>query len=90
MHTVKPIDEEAIISSAREIKHIITVEEHNKLGGLGSSVAEVIAKNNLDCKLICIAIDDAYSAIVGSQEYLRSYYRLDHVEIIRKAQELLK
>ena len=44
MHTVKPIDEEAIISSAREIKHIITVEEHNKLGGLGSSVAEVIAK----------------------------------------------
>lgn len=90
MHTVKPIDEEAIISSAREIKHIITVEEHNKLGGLGSSVAEVIAKNNLDCKLICIAIDDVYSAIVGSQEYLRSYYSLDHVEIIRKAQELLK
>ena len=89
MHTVKPIDEEAIISSANQTKHIITVEEHNKYGGLGSAVAEIIAKKNLDCKLHCIAIEDVYSAIVGSQDYLRSHYKLDHIEIMKRAKNLL-
>jgi len=90
MHTIKPLDEDAIIASASLTKNIITVEEHNKYGGLGSAVAETIAKYNIDCRLSCISIDDVYSAIVGSQEYLRAHYKLDHHEIIKKAQALLQ
>jgi len=44
MHTVKPIDEEIIIESARKTEFIVTVEEHNIRGGLGSAVAEVLIK----------------------------------------------
>lgn len=45
MHTIKPIDQEAIIQAARETRGIITVENHNIIGGLGSAVAEVLAEN---------------------------------------------
>jgi transketolase len=90
MHTIKPIDEEAIKASASNTKKIITVEEHNKYGGLGSAVAETIAKHNVDCRLSCVSIDDVYSAIVGSQEYLRNYYKLDHNEIVKTAKALLQ
>tara|TARA_B100001123_G_scaffold344329_2_gene391309 strand:- start:3022 stop:3936 length:915 start_codon:yes stop_codon:yes gene_type:complete len=89
MHTIKPLDEESIISSAQKTEKIITVEEHNRFGGLGTAVAETIAKFNLDCRLSSIAIDDVYSAVVGSQEYLRKYYKLDHTEILKKAKQLL-
>ena len=55
MHTIKPLDESLIIDCATKNKKIITVEEHNKIGGLGSAVSEVIAQNNLDCDLKIIA-----------------------------------
>lgn len=45
IHTIKPIDEEIIIKAAKETKGIVTVEEHNVIGGLGSAVAEVIGEN---------------------------------------------
>ena len=45
MHTIKPIDEEAIVRAAKETKGIVTAEEHTVLGGLGGAVAEVLAKN---------------------------------------------
>lgn len=44
LHTIKPIDSEAIIKLAKETKHIVTVEEHQKHGGMGSAVAEVLAQ----------------------------------------------
>lgn len=45
MHTIKPIDKEIIIKSAKETKNIITIEDHNIIGGLGSAVCEVLAEN---------------------------------------------
>lgn len=45
MSTIKPIDEKAIIKAAKETKAIVTAEDHNIIGGLGSAVAEVLAKN---------------------------------------------
>jgi len=45
MHTIKPLDEKAIIDAAKETKRIITIEEHQVIGGLGSAVAEVIVQN---------------------------------------------
>jgi len=45
MHTIKPLDQEAVIAAARETGAIVTAEEHNIIGGLGSAVAEVLAEN---------------------------------------------
>ena len=47
MHTIKPIDERAIINASHETKAIVTVEEHQISGGLGSAVAEVVTQNRL-------------------------------------------
>lgn len=90
MHSIKPIDEKFITDCAKKTKKIITVEEHNKIGGLGSAVAEVLSKNNLNCKLKVIALNDIFSSVVGSQEYLRTLYKLDHKEIIKNAKKILK
>jgi transketolase len=90
MHSIKPLDEACIKECARKNKHIITVEEHNKIGGLGSAVSEIIAQNNLDCNLKVIALEDTFSSVVGSQEFLRSYYKLDSKTIFQEALKLIK
>ncbi|MDD2296267.1 MAG: transketolase C-terminal domain-containing protein [Sphaerochaetaceae bacterium] len=78
MHTVKPIDREAVITAAKETRKIITVEEHNLSGGLGSAVAEVLVdEGNLDVKVKRMAFPDVYVHEVGSQEWLRSLYNMD-------------
>ncbi|MEA4950695.1 MAG: transketolase C-terminal domain-containing protein [Petrimonas sp.] len=75
-HTVKPIDEETIIYCAQRFNNIITIEEHNIVGGFGSAVAEVIACSEWSCKLTRIGIKDEYCSKVGSQKYLREQYGL--------------
>ena len=45
IHTIKPLDEELVIASAKKTGRVITVEEHNIIGGLGSAVAEFLAEN---------------------------------------------
>jgi transketolase len=46
IHTIKPLDEEAILKSLAKTKCIVTAEEHNILGGLGESISRVLALNN--------------------------------------------
>jgi len=85
MHTIKPIDTNAILCAADETKGIISIEEHNITGGLGSAVGEVCIDNSkVPGFFKRIAIQDTYSSVVGSQEYLRNYYELN-AEIIYKA-----
>ena len=81
MHTIKPIDDKKIREIAKENKLILTVEEHNVLGGLGSSVAEVLSSERNDCKLVRIGINDFYSS-GGSYEYLKNIYGLSVEKII--------
>ena len=76
-HTVKPIDKETIMKCAKECRYIVTVEEHNIIGGLGGAVAEVMAEADGKAMLMRIGIDDEYCVIVGSQKYLRSRYHID-------------
>ena len=71
MHTVKPIDKNAIYKSAKNSKLIVSVEEHNENGGLGSAISEVLSVSNIDFKMKMIAINDIYFPIVGDQDYLR-------------------
>ena len=83
MHTIKPIDREAIVKAAKETGRIITVEEHNMSGGLGSAVAEVLVDEGCtNVKMKRIALPDVYVHEVGSQQWLRELYKLTapHIE----------
>ena len=82
--TIKPIDEEVIGQCARDYKLIVTVEEHNVVGGFGSAVSEGVA--GLDCekaRVVRVGLNDEYSIKVGSQKYLRKEYGLDGVKIFK-------
>ena len=68
MHTIKPIDKEIIIKSAKETKKIITVEDHNIIGGLGSAVCEVLAEN-YPTRVYRMGINDRF----GNQEKQENY-----------------
>ena len=82
MHTIKPIDSEKVKEIAKKNKLIITVEEHNVLGGLGTAVAEVLADEINNCKLVRVGINDFYSS-GGSYEYLKNIYGLSAEKIIQ-------
>ncbi len=91
MHTIKPIDERAIMAACAETGAIITVEEHTVYGGLGGSVAEVLMYGNtVPKKFLCIGLETGFSSIIGSQAYLRQHYRLDANSIIERVRSLLK
>ena len=84
MHTLKPIDKNAIIKAASQTGGIITIEEHNKDGGLGSAVAEVCMDAEVFPKKFSrIGLNNIYSSIVGSQKYLKSRYEMDSESIIK-------
>ena len=81
MHTIKPIDKDKIVEISKKNKLIVTVEEHNVIGGLGSSVAEVLSSEKHNCILKRIGINDFYSS-GGSYEYLKNIYGLSTEKII--------
>lgn len=85
--TVKPIDRKVILDSAEKFDLIATVEEHNVVGGFGSAVAEVMAENPQNAKLLKIGLEDTYSSKVGSQKYLRSQFGIDAKGIANKILE---
>jgi transketolase len=76
MHTVKPFDREAIERAASVSELIVSVEEHNILGGLGGAVAEVMAESASAARLIRHGIRDEYS-LVGPPSHLYRHYGLD-------------
>ena len=81
---VKPIDEYQIEKCATDYDIIVTVEEHNKLGGFSSAVSEVICKmRTRKAYQITIALDDCYTSTVGNQKYLRKEYKLDSDSIVK-------
>ena len=88
MHTIKPIDEEAIIKAAAETGAIVTVENHNIIGGLGSAVAEVIAEQ-APCKMRRVGIRDRFGE-VGDRAYLRKCLGIDTPNIVEAVLELKK
>jgi len=91
MHSIKPIDKDEVLDAAINTGGIVTVEEHNKDGGLGSAVAEICMDNMvMPKKFLRIGLNDKYSSIVGSQQYLRSSYGLDSRSIMAKVLKLLE
>lgn len=87
IHTIKPLDEEAIIKSVKKTGCVVTAEEHNRLGGLGDSVAQVLAKYN-PAPQEYIAVDDSFGES-GVPEQLMQKYGLDAEHIVTAVQKVI-
>jgi transketolase len=88
MHTIKPLDEAAVIAAAKECKGIITVEEHNIIGGLGSAVCEVVAENGFGKAVKRIGVYDVFGTSGKAFELLEKY-GISDVEIVKAAEEMI-
>ena len=80
VHTIKPIDEEMIIKCAKETKRLISIEDHNIIGGLGSSISEVLTEKN-PTKLKRMGINDTFGTS-GNAEELMKHFKIDAQSII--------
>lgn len=87
VHTVKPLDEDAVLAASSS-RLVMTVEEHNVLGGLGGAVAEVLAEAGAGARLHRHGIPDEYS-LIGPPTHLYRHYRLDAEGIEREAETAL-
>ncbi len=85
MHTVKPLDAGLVLKCAGDTGMIFTLEEHNRIGGLGSAVAEVLAESSPGCFFRRIALPDRFIEEVGTQDYLRELTGLSPEGICRAA-----
>ncbi|CUX50944.1 transketolase family protein [Agrobacterium genomosp. 13] len=89
MATVKPIDRDAILAAAARSKVILTIEEHNILGGLGAAVAEVLAEEGSPARLVRHGIRDEY-ALIAPPTHLYAHYRLDQTGIETVVREIIR
>ena len=88
MHTIKPIDREAVLKAVAETRRIITVEDHEVMGGLGSAVAEVVAESGKGCAFKMLGHQNAFSTI-GLQEDLLALAKIDANGIAETIQEMM-
>ena len=87
IHTWKPIDEEAIIAAAKKTGAIVTCENHNVFGGLGSAVAEVVVEK-CPVPLKMVGVRDEFGQ-VGKNAYLSEVYGLTTADIVKAAKEVI-
>lgn len=80
LHTIKPIDKELVIKCAKETKKIITIEDHNIVGGLGSAVCETLS-DECPTKVIRMGIKDTFGES-GKAEELMKYFKIDCDSIV--------
>ena len=80
MHTIKPIDREMIVKSAKETKKLISIEDHSIIGGLGSAISEVLTEE-YPCKLVRMGIKDTFGKS-GNAKELMKYFGITAEEII--------
>ena len=87
MHTIKPIDVEMIVNSARQTGAIVTAEEHQIAGGLGSAVAEVLGQH-YPCPLEMIGVKDSFGES-GTPSQLLAHYGLKDVDIVKAVKKVI-
>lgn len=87
MYCVKPLDREAVIETAKNVKAIVTVEEHAPFGGLGSMVAQVVGEH-CPKKVVNLSLPDA-PVITGTSKEVFDHYGLNAEEIAAKVREIL-
>ena len=87
MHTIKPIDKDAIIKASKETGCIVTCEEHSIIGGLGSAVAEVLVEN-APCPMLRVGVKDQFGRS-GTPAELMAYYHLTGADIADNAKKAI-
>ncbi|MCL4639056.1 MULTISPECIES: transketolase family protein [Olivibacter] len=88
IHTIKPLDEEAILKSVAKTGCVVTAEEHNRLGGLGDSVSQVLVKNH-PAPQEYVAVNDSFGES-GTPAQLMEKYGLNAASIVSAAQKVIK
>lgn len=88
IHTIKPLDEEAILKSVAKTKCAVVCEEHNIIGGLGSSVATLLAKH-APTPLEFVAVNDSFGES-GTPDQLLTKYGLDTVDVVNAVSRAMK
>lgn len=88
IHTIKPLDEEAIIKSVAKTGCVVSAEEHNRLGGLGDSVAQVLAKHH-PAPMEYVAVNDSFGES-GDPAELMKKYGLDSAHIVKAVQRVIE
>lgn len=87
IHTIKPIDRDIIIKAAKETKGIVSVEDHNVIGGLGSAISEVLVQE-YPAKMKMVGIEDQFG-VSGTSEQLMEIFGLTVKNIMSKVRDLL-
>ncbi|MGH7303310.1 MAG: transketolase C-terminal domain-containing protein, partial [Candidatus Rokuibacteriota bacterium] len=90
MHTVKPLDTEAVLAAARETRAIVTLEEHSVIGGLGSAVAEALAESGVGPVVFKrLGLPASFASEAGSREHLLAVHGLSEDGIMRTLKPIL-
>ena len=82
IHTIKPIDKDIIVKAAKETDKIITIEDHSIIGGLGTTVCEVLSENH-PTKVIRMGIKDRFGTS-GKAEELMKYFNITSEDIVKQ------
>jgi transketolase len=88
IHTIKPLDDAAILKSLKKTKCVVTAEEHQMNGGLGDSVAQLLARN-LPCPQEYVAVNDSFGES-GTPDQLMTKYGLDTIDILNAVERVMK
>lgn len=88
MHTIKPLDREAVLAAAEETGCIVTAEEHNILGGLGGAVAEVLIESR-PTPMVRVGVRDCFGRSGSAQELLKLYH-LDAADLVAAAKQAIQ
>ncbi len=87
IHTIKPLDEEAVLKSVAKTRCVVSAEEHNRLGGLGDSIAQLLI-NTDPVPMEYVAVNDSFGES-GTPEQLMKKYGLDDEHIVKAVQKVL-
>ena len=87
IHTIKPLDQTAVLLSARKTGAVVTAEEHQMLGGLGGSISQCLSQN-FPCPVESVAVNDSFGES-GTPEELMTKYGLDASNIIAAAKKAI-
>ena len=88
LHTIKPIDKKAIVNAAEKAGRIVTLEEHQKMGGVGSAIIEVLAEEK-PVPVEMVGVDDSFGES-GTPEELIEKYGLGKDSIIKAVKKVIK
>ncbi|MFT3886015.1 MAG: transketolase family protein [Flavobacteriales bacterium] len=88
VHTIKPLDEAAVLASVRKTGCVVTCEEHNRYGGLGDSIAQLLARTSPTPQEY-VAVDDSFGES-GTPDQLLKKYGLDTPDVVNAVHRVLK